>query len=164
MDAEISTTPSSGVHDAERALKDAASALEGAESATRAAETALLERRAEQAEARATYDRATERITEVYQEERRRLEEASRIADAALKELEDKLQSLRPGDTAPGSRTLEAVPEPAPIETDAETEAETVAETVDLAPAADGDGGEAEDWLAQLQQESERERRTAGDA
>jgi hypothetical protein len=150
------TAQSSVVLDAERALNDAASALEHARSATRAAESALLERRAEEAEAGAAYDRAAERIKDVYDEERRRLEEAARIADAALRDLEDKLRSLRPDESAPSPRPLEAVAELAPSD-------ESSDETEVAEPSPQDEGGDGDDWLSLLQLESERERRAAGD-
>jgi len=154
----MSTPQSSVVLDAERALKDAASALEHARSATRGAESTLLERRAEEAEAGAAHDRAAERIKDVYEEERRRLEEAARIADAALKDLEDKLQSLRPDESAPSPRTLEAVAELPPSDEEEPSDETEVAE-----PSPQDEGGDGDDWLALLQLESERERRAAGD-
>lgn len=159
MDAEISILPSSDLQDAEQQLKDATSALEGAQLATRAADSALRERRAEESEAQAAYDRATGRIKGLYEEERRRLEEASRIADAALKQLEGKLRSLKPGETTPSPRRLEAVAELAPL---AEPSPPEETDAVDLTSIHETNA--AEDWLAQLQEESERERGAAGDA
>jgi hypothetical protein len=160
----MSTAQSSDVSDAERALKDAASALEHAQSATRAAESTLRERRAEEAEAGVAYDRAAERIKDVYEDERRRLEEAARIADAALRDLEDKLQSLRPDERAPGPRPLEAVAELAPSdEEETSDETETSDDTAVAGPSPQDEASDGDDWLAQLQLESERERRAAGD-
>ncbi|MGZ8595460.1 MAG: hypothetical protein ACXWYJ_07350 [Actinomycetota bacterium] len=153
MDAEISILPSSDLQDAEQQLKDATSALEDAQLATRAADSLLRERRAEESDARAAYDRATGRIRDLYGEERRRLEEAARIADAALKQLEGKLRSLKPGEATPSPRRHEEVVELPPA---ADTDA------VDLTPIDEANA--AEDWLAQLQEESERERGAAGDA
>ena len=153
MDAENSILPSSDLQDAEQQLKDATSALEDAQLATRAADSALRERRAEESEAQAAYDRATGRIKELYEEERRRLEEAARIADAALKQLEGKLRSLKPGEATPSPRRLEAVAELPPS---------AEADAVDLTPIDEANA--AEDWLTQLQEESERERGAAGDA
>lgn len=153
MNTEISILPWSDLQDAEQQWKDATSALEDAELATRAADSVLRERRAEESEARAAYDRASGRIRELYAEERRRLEEAARIADAALKQLEGKLRSMKPGEATPSPRRQEAVVEvPPPAETDA----------VDLTPIDEANA--AEDWLARLQEESERERGAAGNA
>jgi hypothetical protein len=160
----MSTTQSSGVLDAERALNDAASALEHARSAARSAESTLLERRAEEADAGAAYDHAAERIKDVYEEERRRLEEAARIADAALKDLEDKLQSLRPNETAPSPRPLEAVAELPPSDDEEASDEEASSDETEVAePSPQDEDSHGDDWLAQLQLESERERRAAGD-
>jgi chromosome segregation ATPase len=159
LDAEISILPSSDLQDAEQQLRNATGALEDAQLATRAADSALRERRAEESEAQAAYDRATGRIKELYEEERRRLEEASRIADAALKQLEGKLRSLKPGEATPSPRRLEAVAELAPP---AEPAPPAATDAVDLTSIHETNA--AEDWLAQLQEESERERGAAGDA
>jgi chromosome segregation ATPase len=165
MDTQISILPTSDLQEAEQQLKNATSALENAQLATRAADSVLRERRAEESEARAAYDRATGRIKEVYAEERRRLEEAARTADAALKQLEGKLRSLKPGDSPPSPRRPEAPPEPAlPAEPASLEEPAPPAETdaVDLTSIHESNA--AEDWLAQLQEESERERGAPGDA
>ena len=148
MDVQIST-PSSDVNDAEKAVTFAREALEDARLATRAAESVFLARRADETDAQRVYDRATELVRDIYVAERQRLEEAARIADAALRELDDKLHALRPGeaDTDPGRRdTVDLATEEgsAPVEP----------------PSVDAHAGaDAEDWLATLRRESEDERR-----
>lgn len=153
MDAGISVVPWSDLQDAEQQLKDATTALGDAQLATRAAETVLRERRAEESEAQAAFDRATSRITELFEEERGRLEEAARVADAALKQLESRIRALRPGEAAPSPGRPDAVAELPPP---------AGPEAVDLTQLEAADP--AEDWLVQLQKESERERGSAGDA
>lgn len=149
MDVQIST-PSSDVNDAEKAVTFAREALEDARLATRAAESVFLARRADETDAQRVYDRATELVRDIYVAERQRLEEAARIADAALRELDDKLHALRPGedDTDPGRRDT--------VDLGAE---ESPAAAIEP-PSVDAHAGaDAEDWLDTLRRESEDERR-----
>lgn len=159
MDVQVSTTPSSAVDDAEQAVRLAREALEDAHLATRAAESVLHDRRAEEAEARRVFERAAELARNLYAAERQRLEEAARLADAALKQLDDKLHALRPGEADPDVGRPESVGRPEPVDEAIEPSPDAIEGT--STPAADGDG---EDWLATLQRESENERRASDGA
>ena len=172
MDVDITTAPSSSVNDAEQAVRLAQEALADAQLATRAAESSLVARRADETEAQRTYDRALELVRDLYVAERHRLEEAARAADAALKELDDKLHSLRSDEAEPAA-VEPAAADPvavAPViaEPDADGEVPVVdPEATTDAPATDGPAAadvdhadaDAEDWLAALERESENERR-----
>ncbi len=167
MDVDITTAPSSSVNDAEQAVRLAQEALADAQLATRAAESSLVARRADETEAQRTYDRALELVRDLYVAERHRLEEAARAADAALKELDDKLHSLRSAEAEPTAADPVAV---APVITQphadgeapvVDPEATTDGPATDGPTDADGDhaDADAEDWLAALERESENERR-----
>jgi len=155
VDVDITTAPSSSVNDAEQAVRLAQEALADAQLATRAAETSLVARRADETEAQRTYDRALELVRDLYVAERQRLEEAARAADAALKELDDKLHSLRSTEAEPTTD--------APVITRPDADGEPKASLEAPVATADGDqadaDGDGEDWLAALERESENERR-----
>jgi hypothetical protein len=171
VDVQISTTSPSAVDDAEQAVRLAREALEDAHRATRAAESVLRDRRAEEAEARRMFDRAAELVKELYVAERQRLEEAARLADAALKQLDDKLQALRPGEADPGADHAVTIGHPAAVDGATEAGSDATAERPPAEhhsaedPSADAAAdADAEDWLATLQRESENERRASDGA
>jgi multidrug resistance efflux pump len=95
LDVEITITPPSDLSEAEAAVAEAEEGLRDAQRATRAAESLLLTRQAEEADAQQAYDRAAEGIRDLYVAERQRLEEAARLAETALRELDHKLGALR---------------------------------------------------------------------
>ena len=94
MDIEIDGTPPD-LSEAEAAVAEAEEGLRDAQRATRAAESLFLTRQAEEGDAQQAYDRAAERVRDLYVAERQRLEEAARLAETALRELDHKLGALR---------------------------------------------------------------------
>lgn len=142
MDAELDDGVMGDLAGAEAEVNELRAALEEAREATRAAEDKLRKRQDEEAERLRAYEQAAERVREAYAAERQRLEEARRVAEEGLRELDSKLQGF-------------ADDVPAAVPTIAERLAD-LSETIDVdRPEAGETPAYEDDWYRTLLQQSQ---------